>query len=49
MSANFTDLVANHSSVVGGNVTLSFAGGQVITMVGVSSTASLVAGDFLFF
>ena len=49
MAADFTDLINNHSSVVGGHVTLSFVGGQTITLMGIANPGSLAAGDFVFF
>ena len=50
LSANFADVIANHASVVGGNVVLSWsAGAQTITLAGVTTVASLQASDFAFF
>ena len=41
MAADFTDLINNHTSVVGGHVTLSFVGGQTITLMGIGNPNSL--------
>jgi Ca2+-binding RTX toxin-like protein len=49
LAASFNTLVANNASVIGGNVVLTFGGGQTVTLVGVTSVASLQSTDFVFF